>query len=245
MNRSCTPCFAHGIALSTSTRGGAFARQSCSLQCAATISQAEAPLTMMAGNRSKRGGGGGGGGNKKAAAAKEARQEEEPDAMATTIELDGIVTESLPSATFMVELENKVVILGHISGKIRKNYIRILVGDKVRCELSPYDLSKGRITCMLWLPLLSRVSFSWNMYRSCCVVCTPRFHSDLASSLSWIFVLSALYVTNRGVTRHSIASTDVLLVTRHPCFSRVIISPVQVNACIMGKQCERYADRLG
>jgi translation initiation factor IF-1 len=65
----------------------------------------------------------------------------------TTIELDGIVTESLPSAMFRVELENGVNVRGHISGKIRKNYIRILVGDKVRCELSPYDLTKGRIIC--------------------------------------------------------------------------------------------------
>lgn len=67
--------------------------------------------------------------------------------MSTTIEIDGIVTESLPSANFLVELENKHVVHAHISGKIRKNYIRILVGDKVKCELSPYDLTKGRITC--------------------------------------------------------------------------------------------------
>ncbi|CDF35996.1 Translation initiation factor IF1, Rhodoplastic [Chondrus crispus] len=66
--------------------------------------------------------------------------------MATTIEIDGIVTESLPSAVFTVQLENDAVVRGHISGKIRKNYIKILVGDKVRCELSPYDLTKGRIT---------------------------------------------------------------------------------------------------
>lgn len=65
----------------------------------------------------------------------------------TAIALDGVVTESLPSATFRVELENGVTIIGHISGKIRKNFIKILVGDRVRCELSPYDLSKGRITC--------------------------------------------------------------------------------------------------
>lgn len=68
------------------------------------------------------------------------------DELATTIEIDGTVTESLPSANFKVELENGVEIQAHISGKIRKNYIRILVGDKVKCELSPYDLSKGRIT---------------------------------------------------------------------------------------------------
>lgn len=68
------------------------------------------------------------------------------DPMSTVIELDGVVTESLPSAVFKVQLENDAIILGHISGKIRKNYIKILVGDKVRCELSPYDLTKGRIT---------------------------------------------------------------------------------------------------
>ncbi len=67
--------------------------------------------------------------------------------MATVIEVDGVVLESLPSAVFKVELENGAIVLGHISGKIRKNYIKILVGDKVRCELSPYDLTKGRITC--------------------------------------------------------------------------------------------------
>lgn len=71
--------------------------------------------------------------------------EDEASSSATTIEIDGVVTESLPSATFRVELENKALILGHISGKIRKNYIKILVGDRVRCELSPYDLTKGRI----------------------------------------------------------------------------------------------------
>lgn len=95
---------------------------------------------------SRRGGGGGGGG-KKAAAAEASKAAEAEDAPATTIEVDGIVVESLPSATFKVELENGVTVLAHISGKIRKNYIRILVGDKVLCELSPYDLTKGRIIC--------------------------------------------------------------------------------------------------
>ena len=71
----------------------------------------------------------------------------ETKTMATAIEIDGTVIESLPSAVFKVELENGANILGHISGKIRKNYIKILVGDKVKCELSPYDLTKGRITC--------------------------------------------------------------------------------------------------
>ncbi|OQA67349.1 MAG: Translation initiation factor IF-1 [Firmicutes bacterium ADurb.Bin262] len=62
------------------------------------------------------------------------------------IELEGIVIEALPNATFQVELENGHRILAHISGKLRMNYIRILSGDKVTVELSPYDLSRGRIT---------------------------------------------------------------------------------------------------
>mmetsp|Transcript_21657 Transcript_21657/g.33901 ORF Transcript_21657/g.33901 Transcript_21657/m.33901 type:complete len:146 (+) Transcript_21657:87-524(+) len=63
------------------------------------------------------------------------------------IEMEGIVQESLPNAMFKVELEaNQQVILAHISGKIRKNYIKILPGDRVTCEISPYDLTKGRIT---------------------------------------------------------------------------------------------------
>ncbi len=62
------------------------------------------------------------------------------------IEVEGIVTEALPNAIFKVKLENGHEILGHISGKLRMNYIRILPGDKVTVELSPYDLTKGRIT---------------------------------------------------------------------------------------------------
>ncbi len=62
------------------------------------------------------------------------------------IELEGTVIEPLPNAMFKVELENGHEILAHISGKIRMNYIRILPGDKVTVELSPYDLTKGRIT---------------------------------------------------------------------------------------------------
>jgi translation initiation factor IF-1 len=57
----------------------------------------------------------------------------------------GVVTEALPNAMFRVELENGHEILGHISGKMRKHYIRILPGDKVKVELSPYDLTRGRI----------------------------------------------------------------------------------------------------
>ncbi|MFB3918503.1 translation initiation factor IF-1 [Candidatus Velamenicoccus archaeovorus] len=62
------------------------------------------------------------------------------------IEVEGVITESLPNAMFRVELENGHKILAHVSGKIRMNFIRILPGDKVRVELSPYDLSRGRIT---------------------------------------------------------------------------------------------------
>lgn len=62
------------------------------------------------------------------------------------IELEGVVLEPLPNAMFKVKLENDHVVLAHISGKMRKFYIRILPGDKVKIEMSPYDLSKGRIT---------------------------------------------------------------------------------------------------
>ena len=61
------------------------------------------------------------------------------------LELEGTVLEALPNAMFKVELPNGHVILAHISGKLRMNYIRILPGDKVTLEMSPYDLSKGRI----------------------------------------------------------------------------------------------------
>ena len=61
------------------------------------------------------------------------------------IEMTGQVIENLPSATFKVKLENGHIVLGHISGKMRKNYIRILPGDRVNVEMTPYDLSKARI----------------------------------------------------------------------------------------------------
>ncbi len=64
----------------------------------------------------------------------------------TSIEQDGTVVESLGNAMFRVELENGHVITAHISGKMRMNYIKILPGDKVKLEMSPYDLTKGRIT---------------------------------------------------------------------------------------------------
>lgn len=62
------------------------------------------------------------------------------------IEIEGTVVEKLPNAMFKVELENGHQVLAHISGKLRTNFIKILPGDKVTLELSPYDLSKGRIT---------------------------------------------------------------------------------------------------
>ena len=65
---------------------------------------------------------------------------------ADLIEVEGTVVEKLPNAMFKVELPNGYVILAHISGKLRMNYIRILPGDKVTIEMSPYDLTKGRIT---------------------------------------------------------------------------------------------------
>ncbi len=63
-----------------------------------------------------------------------------------SIEMMGVVIESLPNTTFKVKLDNELVITARISGRMRKNYIRILTGDKVRVELTPYDLTKGRIT---------------------------------------------------------------------------------------------------
>lgn len=62
------------------------------------------------------------------------------------IELEGVVVETLPNTMFRVKLENDHEIIAHISGKMRKHYIRILTGDKVKVEMSPYDLTKGRIT---------------------------------------------------------------------------------------------------
>ena len=62
------------------------------------------------------------------------------------IEVEGKVVDTLPNARFKVELENGATILAHVSGKIRMHYIRILPGDRVTVELSPYDLTKGRIT---------------------------------------------------------------------------------------------------
>ena len=62
------------------------------------------------------------------------------------IEQDGVIVEALSNAMFRVELENRHVLIAHISGKMRMHYIKLLPGDKVKLELSPYDLTKGRIT---------------------------------------------------------------------------------------------------
>ena len=62
------------------------------------------------------------------------------------IEMNGVVAETLPNTTFRVKLDNGHVVTAHISGRMRKNYIRILTGDRVKVEMTPYDLSKGRIT---------------------------------------------------------------------------------------------------
>lgn len=62
------------------------------------------------------------------------------------IKMDGTITETLPNAMFRVKLDNNHEIIAHVSGKMRMNFIKILVGDKVTVELSPYDLTKGRIT---------------------------------------------------------------------------------------------------
>ena len=62
------------------------------------------------------------------------------------IEVEGIVDEALPNATFKVKLDSGHIVLAHLSGKLRQNYIKILPGDKVTMELSPYDLARGRIT---------------------------------------------------------------------------------------------------
>jgi translation initiation factor IF-1 len=61
------------------------------------------------------------------------------------IEMEGTIVDTLPNTMFRVQLENGHIVTAHISGKMRKNYIRILTGDKVKVELTPYDLSKGRI----------------------------------------------------------------------------------------------------
>jgi translation initiation factor IF-1 len=72
-----------------------------------------------------------------------------PRAKADAIEAEGVVLEALPNVMFKVRLDNGHEVLGHISGRMRKNYVRIMPGDRVRIELSPYDLQRGRITWRL------------------------------------------------------------------------------------------------
>jgi translation initiation factor IF-1 len=74
------------------------------------------------------------------------RNRQAPMAKEDVIEMEGKVLETLPNTMFRVELDNGHIVTAHISGRMRKNYIRILTGDKVKVELTPYDLSKGRIT---------------------------------------------------------------------------------------------------
>ena len=81
-----------------------------------------------------------------AAAAPEPKYQPKSMAKEDVITMDGVVMETLPNTMFRVELENGHIVTAHISGKMRKHYIRILTGDKVTVELTPYDLSKGRIT---------------------------------------------------------------------------------------------------
>ena len=77
------------------------------------------------------------------------REDQKPVAKKDAIEVEGTVIEPLPNTMFAVELENGHRVLAHISGKLRMNFIRILPGDRVRVELSPYDLTRGRITYRL------------------------------------------------------------------------------------------------
>jgi translation initiation factor IF-1 len=74
------------------------------------------------------------------------RRDEPKEKKSDAIEVTGTVTEPLPNAMFRVELENGHVVLAHVSGKIRRHFIRILRGDRVMVELSPYDLTRGRLT---------------------------------------------------------------------------------------------------
>ena len=71
---------------------------------------------------------------------------ESSDVAKDAIEIEGTITEVLPNATFRVKLENDHEVLAYLSGKMRKNYIRVLEGDRVKIELSPYDLTRGRVT---------------------------------------------------------------------------------------------------
>lgn len=99
-----------------------------------------------------RGGGGGrgrpGGGRRGGRRGPATPREERPDTSGKeeAIEVEGVVAETLPNAMFRVELESGINVLAHVSGKIRMHWVRILPGDRVKVELSPYDLTRGRIT---------------------------------------------------------------------------------------------------
>ena len=80
------------------------------------------------------------------AAQREKQQARVGPAKEEAIEIDGLVTEALPNVMFRVQLDNGPIVLGHISGKMRKHYIKLVPGDRVKVELSPYDLTRGRIT---------------------------------------------------------------------------------------------------
>lgn len=89
---------------------------------------------------------GGNNNNKKGPTAPPVPREAPRPSKSDAIAIEGKVKEALPNAMFQVELDNGHLVLGHISGKMRKNFIRILPGDRVTVELSPYDLTRGRIT---------------------------------------------------------------------------------------------------
>ena len=91
---------------------------------------------------------------------------------ADVIEIEGVVAEKLPNAMFKVELENGHIVLATISGKLRMNYIRILPGDKVTMEMSPYDLSKGRI---IWRDKDQSIFLNKNIERSVNFACIIGF----------------------------------------------------------------------
>ena len=104
---------------------------------------------------------------------------------ADVIEVEGTVLEKLPNAMFKVELENKHVVLAHISGKLRMNFIRILPGDKVTMELSPYDLSKGRI---IWRDKQEREFISKGTHQPVGFLCPQRGQGnfELATNFDYI-----------------------------------------------------------
>ena len=112
---------------------------------------------------------------------------------ADVIEVEGTVLEKLPNAMFKVELENKHVVLAHISGKLRMNFIRILPGDKVTIELSPYDLSKGRIKAL------------------CCrnkkISTNPVFYAIELCRLSRLFYISHILTKPKAVCDQLLSST--------------------------------------